>query len=122
LAVLDKRVGVGLFKAHVYASAVGGVRVTEPATDLAIVLALVSTHHNRAVADDIVVCGEVGLAGEVRQVRQIGRRLQEAARLGFKRAVVPASAPDTVPGIELLKVDSVAQAIRVTDLKGSSDN
>src|SRR5207253_1854188 len=76
LAVLDKRAGVGLFKAHVYASAVGGVRVSEPATDLAVVLALVSTHYKRPVPDDIVVCGEVGLAGEIRQVRQIGRRLQ----------------------------------------------
>jgi DNA repair protein RadA/Sms len=122
LAVLDKRAGIDLYKAHVYASAVGGVRVSEPATDLAIVLALVSTHRNRPVPDDIVVCGEVGLAGEVRQVRQIGRRLQEAARLGFKRAVVPTSAPDNVAGIHLLKVDSVAQAIAVTGLKGRSDN
>ncbi|TMK85281.1 MAG: hypothetical protein E6G57_13875, partial [Actinobacteria bacterium] len=101
LAVLDKRAGIDLYKAHVYASAVGGVRVSEPATDLAVVLALVSTHRNRSVPDDIVVCGEVGLAGEVRQVRQLGRRLQEAARLGFERAVVPVSAPDNVAGIHL---------------------
>jgi len=122
LAVLDKRAGIDLYKAHVYASAVGGVRVSEPATDLAVVLALVSTHRNRSVPDDIVVCGEVGLAGEVRQVRQLGRRLQEAARLGFERAVVPVSAPDNVAGIHLLKVDSVAQAIAVTGLKSRSVN
>jgi len=64
----------------------------------------------------------VGLAGEVRQVPQIGRRLQEAARLGFKRAVVPASVPDTVRGLQLVKVGSVAEAIEATDLKRPSDN
>jgi DNA repair protein RadA/Sms len=117
LAVLDARVDVNLYGAHVYASAVGGVRVSEPSIDLAIVLALVSTHWKQAIPDDVVVCGEVGLAGEVRQVPHIGRRLQEAARLGFTRAVVPASTPDTVRGIELRKVDSVAQAIAVTGLK-----
>ena len=88
----------------------------------AVVLALVSTHHTVAVPDDIVVCGEVGLAGEVRQVRQIGRRLQEAARLGFKRAVVPTSAPDNIAGIELVKVASVAEAIAVTGLERPPDN
>jgi DNA repair protein RadA/Sms len=122
LAVLDARVKVNLYAAHVYASAVGGVRVSEPSIDLAIVLALVSTHWNQAIPDDLVVCGEVGLAGEVRQVPQIGRRLQEAARLGFRRAVVPESTPDVVPGIELVKVSSVAGAIKATGLKKASAN
>jgi DNA repair protein RadA/Sms len=122
LAVLDARVKVNLYAAHVYASAVGGVRVSEPSIDLAIVLALVSTHWNQAIPDDVVVCGEVGLAGEVRQVPQIGRRLQEAARLGFRRAVVPESTPDVVPGIELVKVSSVAGAIKATGLKKASAN
>jgi DNA repair protein RadA/Sms len=122
LAVLDARAKINLYGAHVYASAVGGVRVSEPATDLAIALALVSTDRDRPIGDDIVVCGEVGLAGEVRQVPQLARRLQEAARLGFKRAVVPESTPDGVRGIELLKVASVTQAIEVTGLKRPSDN
>jgi DNA repair protein RadA/Sms len=122
LAVLDARADVNLYGAHVYASAVGGVRVNEPAIDLAIALALVSTHHKRPIADDLLVCGEVGLAGEVRQVPQIGRRLQEGARLGFKRALVPASTPDTGCGIELVGVASVAQAIEVTGLKCASAN
>ncbi len=117
LAVLDARAGVNLYGAHVYASAVGGVRVSEPAIDLAVTLALVSTDRKQALPDDLVVCGEVGLAGEVRQVPQIGRRLHEAARLGFKRAVVPASTPDNGNGLELLGVDSVVDAIDVTGLK-----
>ena len=120
LAVLNARARINLYGAHVYASAVGGVRVNEPAIDLSIALALVSTHHERAVPDDLVVCGEVGLAGEVRQVPQIGRRLQEAARLGFRRALVPASTPDTVPGIELVKVSTIDEAIRRTGLAKSA--
>ncbi|MBV8237100.1 MAG: DNA repair protein RadA [Acidimicrobiia bacterium] len=122
LAVLDARAKVSLYGAHVYASAVGGVRVSEPATDLAIALALVSTHHKQPLPDDVIACGEVGLAGEVRQVPGIGRRLQEAARLGFARAVVPESTPDTVRGIELLRVHSVSHAIQVTSLNRSADN
>jgi DNA repair protein RadA/Sms len=116
LAVLAARANVNLYGAHVYASAVGGVRVSEPAIDLAVVLALVSIDRNKAVPDDLIVCGEVGLAGEVRQVPQIARRLQEAARLGFKRAVVPASTPDTVRGIELLRANSVSRAMELTGL------
>ena len=100
----------------------GGHQVHDAIIKLAVVLALVSTHHKRPVPDDIVVCGEVGLAGEIRQVRQIGRRLQESARLGFRRALVPASTPDNVPGIELLKVDSVLDAIAATGLRRPADN
>ena len=122
LAVLDRRANIKLNNADVYASAVGGVRVTEPATDLAVALALASAHTNCALPDDLVVCGEVGLAGEVRQVRHTERRLAEAARLGFTRAVVPASGPERVDGIELLKVHSVAEAIAVTRLRRSSGN
>jgi DNA repair protein RadA/Sms len=122
LAVLDARAKVNLYGAHVYASAVGGVRVSEPASDLAVALALVSIDRRQPVPDDLVVCGEVGLAGEVRQVPQLARRLQEAARLGFKRAVVPESTPDTVGGIRLLKVSSITQAIEVTGLKCPSAN
>ena len=122
LAVLAARAKVNLYAAHVYASAVGGVRVSEPAIDLAVALALVSIHRNTAVPDDLVVCGEVGLAGEVRQVPQIERRLQEAARLGFKRAVVPTSTPDTVRGIGLLRADSVITALALTGLSESCGN
>jgi DNA repair protein RadA/Sms len=119
IAVLDRRANVKLMGAHVYASAVGGVRITEPAADLAIALALASTDCGRPLPDDVVVCGEVGLAGEVRQVHQTNRRLAEAARLGFKRAVVPKSAVADAPGIELLHVESVSDAIRIVGLRRS---
>lgn len=122
LAVLNARAGINLYAAHVYASAVGGVRVSEPSIDLAVALALVSTHWKQAVPDDLVVCGEVGLAGEVRQVPQIARRLQEAVRLGFERAVVPPSTPDTVRGIELVRADSITEAIRLTGLQRAFAN
>jgi len=69
----------------------GGLRVTEPAADLAIVAAVLSSARNRPVDPRLVCCGEVGLAGEVRSVRQVSRRLGEAARLGFTRALLPAA-------------------------------
>ena len=122
LAVLDRRAGVPLANADVYASAVGGIKVAEPAADLAIALALASAHRERALPDDLVVCGEVGLAGEVRQVRQAERRLAEAARLGFSRAVVPGTGPQRVPGLALLPVRSVAEAIDVAGLGGRPSN
>ena len=82
----------------------GGVTAVEPGADLALALALASAHHGLAVPADLVACGEVGLGGELRQVHQTARRLAEAARLGFRRAVVPASAPLELPGIEVLRV------------------
>jgi DNA repair protein RadA/Sms len=106
----------------VYASAVGGIRITEPAADLAIALAVASAATDAALPDDVVVCGEVGLAGEIRQVPQAERRLAEAARLGFARAVVPATGPKRVDGIELLAVASIAEAISVTNLRRASGN
>ncbi len=89
LAVLERRCGVPVLSAEAYVSVVGGVRVTEPGVDLGVVLAVASSILDRAVADDLIVVGEVGLAGELRQVSQIDRRLDEAARLGFTRALVP---------------------------------
>lgn len=92
LAVLHRRAHLSTEKSDVYASAVGGVRITEPAADLALGLALASAVADRPFPADVVACGEVGLAGEVRQVAHMDRRLAEASRLGFRRAVVPASA------------------------------
>ncbi len=112
LAVLGARLGYHhLAAADVHASAVGGVRVLEPAVDLAVALALVSSITDRALPGDMVVCGEVGLGGELRQVSQTGRRLAEAARLGFTRAVIPASAPDPPAGIAALRAATLDEAI-----------
>ncbi len=111
VAVLGERLGLSLAEHDVYALAVGGVRVTEPGADLAVALAVVSARSGVALPDDLVACGEIGLGGEVRQVSQTGRRLAEAARLGFRRAVVPTSSPDGPGGIELLRVRDLAEAI-----------
>ncbi|MEX2659293.1 MAG: DNA repair protein RadA [Acidimicrobiales bacterium] len=115
LAVLDRRVGIAISTGDVHASAVGGVRLHEPGADLTVALALVSAHTDRAVAHDLVACGEVGLGGELRQVGQTARRLSEAARLGFRTAIVPASAPEAPEGVIALRAATLAEAI---DLAG----
>ncbi len=111
LAVLERRVGLPFNEREVYASAVGGVKVVEPGADLALALALASALTGDAVPDGLVACGEVGLAGEIRQVGQTARRLAEAARLGFTEAVVPLSAPECPGGMRLHRVGSLAEAI-----------
>jgi DNA repair protein RadA/Sms len=108
LAVLERRAGLRLGASDVFASVVGGIRLSEPAADLAVVVALASAATERPVAPDLVVFGEVGLGGEVRRVPDAPRRLAEAARLGFRRALVPAGSGDGPPGMELVVVSDVA--------------
>jgi DNA repair protein RadA/Sms len=119
LAVLERRVQIPLGSCDVYASAVGGVRVVEPGADLAVALALVSAHTDTPLPDDLVACGEVGLGGELRQVSQTPRRLAEAARLGFGRALVPQSAPDAPSGITVTRVAGLADAVDVLGLRSA---
>jgi DNA repair protein RadA/Sms len=114
LAVLDRWVGVPFGELDVHASAVGGVRVVEPGADLAVALALVSSLTERPLPPDLVACGEIGLGGELRQVSQTARRLAEAARLGFTRAVVPVSAPEPPPGISVVRAATLADAVAAT--------
>jgi DNA repair protein RadA/Sms len=116
LAVLQQHVGVAVHQADVFVSVVGGVRLAEPGVDLGLALAVASALSGEALAPDLVVLGEVGLGGEVRQVRHTDHRLAEAARLGFTRALVPRLAPEGPPGIELLRVDSVVDALAATGL------
>lgn len=116
LAVLDQRAGLLTSPCDVYASVVGGIRLLEPGGDLAVCVAVASAVTGRAVAADVAVCGEVGLAGELRQVGQTPRRLAEAARLGFARAVVPTSAAVHVPGLEVIGVSTIAEALVVLGL------
>jgi DNA repair protein RadA/Sms len=111
LAVLDRRTELGFGNADVHASVVGGVRLVEPGADLAVALALASARTGVPVPDDVVACGEIGLGGELRQVGATPRRLAEAARLGFRRAVVPASAPDPPPGIVALRAATLQEAM-----------
>jgi DNA repair protein RadA/Sms len=111
LAVLDRHAELPVLGVDVFASVAGGIRVTEPAADLAVALAVASAATGVALPANLAAVGEVGLAGEVRQVTNLPRRLEECARLGFDRVAVPASSPDGPAGIELLRVDTVAQAV-----------
>jgi DNA repair protein RadA/Sms len=113
LAVLQEHVDLPFEKRDVHTVVAGGIRATEPGVDLAMALALASARDHIPVPGDVVACGEVGLGGELRQVHQTARRLGEAARLGFRRAVVPSSAPLDVPGIALLRVRTLEEAVRL---------
>jgi DNA repair protein RadA/Sms len=113
LAVLERRCHLAVAASDVFVSTVGGLRVSEPAADLGIALALVSAVTGVAIDEDVVACGEVGLAGELRQVPGTERRLAEAARLGFRRAVVPQSSPEGPVALELLRAGTLLEAVRL---------
>lgn len=113
LAVLHRHGGVFMSDQDVFVNVVGGVRVTETSADLAVVLALVSSFRDHALPKDLVVFGEVGLAGEIRPVPGGQERVREAAKHGFTRAIVPlANKPkQNIPGMEIIGVSKVAQAL-----------
>ncbi|MFC0546789.1 DNA repair protein RadA [Kutzneria chonburiensis] len=113
LAVLERRGRVRLTDQDVFSAAVGGMRITEPAADLAIALAVASATVDAALPADVVAVGEVGLAGEIRRVTGVGRRLAEAARLGFTRALVPPDSGPLPPEIRALVVTDLAAALQV---------
>lgn len=119
LAVLERRARISLAGHEVYASVVGGVKLSEPGADLGMCLALVSAVVDKPLPADLVVIGEVGLAGEVRQVAQVGRRLAEATRLGFTRAIVPASASAKVQGIRVDTAATINEALSLAGLTGA---
>ena len=113
LAVLQQRTQISVSSSDVFVSVAGGLRATEPGVDLGIALAIASAVAHTPVRDQLVGCGEVGLAGEIRQVRAIDRRLAEAARLGFRHALVPIRTPDPPErtGIDVVRVSDVSEAI-----------
>ncbi len=121
LAVLQARVGLDAGELDVYALAVGGVEIAEPGADLALALSLVSSTIGLPVPADVVACGEVGLGGEIRQVGLLQRRLAEAARLGFRRAVVPEKAPDPPAGMTLIRAADVSDAVRQLGIAGAEE-
>mgnify|MGYP006285930431 CR=1 FL=1 len=106
LAVLELRANVRVSGRDVYVATVGGMKISEPAADLALALAVGSAAKGLALPADLVAIGEVGLAGEIRKITG-----QEAARLGFKRAMVPVGSDIKVSGIEILEVARLDQAI-----------
>ncbi len=119
-AVLSQRVGLKMFNQDIFVNVVGGLKITEPAADLTVALAIASSFRDRPIAEDLVVIGEVGLSGELRTVSQAARRLGEAARLGFTRAVVPqtlAQMKDKPDGITLVGARTLAQALDVALVK-----
>jgi DNA repair protein RadA/Sms len=120
LAVLHRHAGILCFDQDVFVNAVGGVRIAEPAADLAVLLAIVSSLKNRALPEKLIVFGEVGLAGEIRPAPRGQERLKEAAKLGFTRALIPeANRPrQAIAGMEIIAVRRVEEAFqRVRELE-----
>ena len=111
LAVLEKRVGIPMSKLDSYVASAGGLNVEEPAVDLGIAVAIVASFRDRIVDPGTVLIGEVGLGGQVRSVSQMELRLKEAAKLGFKRAIVPKGTKFPDMGIDILPVGKVIDAI-----------
>lgn len=116
LAVLDQRVRVPTADVDVFALAVGGVQLREPAVDVALALAVVSSRTDHPLPADLVAVGEVGLGGELRQVAQLDRRLAEAARLGFRQAVVPWSVETAPAGLALRRARTLGEAVGLAGL------
>ncbi|NCY12501.1 MAG: DNA repair protein RadA [Burkholderiaceae bacterium] len=113
LAVLRRHAGIACFDQDVFLNAVGGVKITEPAADLAVLLAITSSIRNRALPKHLVVFGEVGLAGEIRPCPRGQERLKEAAKLGFKIAIIPkANLPKSkITDLQMIAVERIDEAI-----------
>lgn len=120
-AVLSKRVGLRLYDQDVFVNVIGGLQVREPAVDLAVAAAVASSKRDQPVAADIAFVGEVGLSGELRAVGQLGARLNEAAKLGFRRCIVPKTirqpADGYPPDIQIIGARSLAEALELALLK-----
>jgi DNA repair protein RadA/Sms len=115
LAVLDRHAGLFVVDQDVFVNVAGGLRLNEPAADLAVLLAVASSHLRKPITKGTVVIGEVGLTGELRRVPRLDERLAEAARLGFRRAIVCGRGRKAKRGVdlEILEVDTVARAVEV---------
>lgn len=116
LAVLEKRLNLKLSSADVYVNIAGGIRISEPAIDLGVVMAVVSSYKDKPIDEKVLAFGEVGLSGEVRAVSQAAQRVQEAKKLGFTTVVLPEVCREqigTVEGIRLCGVRTVADAVRL---------
>lgn len=114
LAVLEKRVGLNLSKQDVYVNVIGGVEISEPAADLGIALAVATCSRDVVVDSHTVIIGEIGLSGEIRAVTNIEKRIKEAQKLGFKKAIIPnanGKFEEKIDGIEIIKVKRLIDAI-----------
>ena len=115
IAVLEKRLGLKFYQNDVYLNVIGGLRIDEPASDLSVALALISSLKDQLIPDDLIAVGELGLAGECRAVTNLEQRVKEAARLGFTKAIVPYRNLEKrkleVPGITLIPVKGIYEAL-----------
>ena len=116
MAVLEKRLGLQMGNCDAYVNIAGGIKIQEPAIDLGIAMAIVSSFKNRAVSSDMIVMGEVGLSGEVRAVSMIPVRVQEAKKLGFATCVIPSVCMDSVKEISGIKIIGVSHVGEAMDL------
>lgn len=115
-AVLSKRLGLKLHEHDIFMNVVGGMKVDEPASDLAMALAMASSYYEKAIPPDFAFVGEIGLSGEIRAVSQLAARLHEAAKLGFQRVMLPKMRrrmPDLPDGIKLVEVRNVGEALAI---------
>jgi len=116
VAVLSKRVGLRLHDQDVFVNVVGGLRINEPAADLSVAVAIASSYRDTPVAHDLAIMGEIGLSGELRSISQPGKRLNEAARLGFKRCLLPRSvrlSKELLPELEVVRARNLHEALDV---------
>ena len=114
MAVLEKRLGLSIADCDAYVNIAGGLRISEPAIDLGIVMAIVSSFKNRPIDDKLLAFGEIGLSGEVRAVSMAANRVAEAKKLGFTTCIIPKSCMDAVKeikGIQIIGVSSVKDAM-----------
>ena len=116
LAVLEKKVGLNLSKQDVYVNVAGGIDIIEPSYDLALCLAIISSIRDIPINPSVIIIGEVGLLGEIRYVDNIERRLKEAFKLGFKKAIIPKVNSATFDkiksiGLEIIQVEKITDAI-----------
>lgn len=117
IAVLEKRLGMKFYQNDVYLNVIGGLRIDEPASDLSVALALISSMTNRVIPDDLISVGELGLAGECRSVANLEQRLREAARLGFTKAIVPyqnfEKRPFSVDGLKIIPIKGIYETLNL---------
>ena len=115
MAVLEKRLNLKMSECDAYVNIAGGIRINEPAIDLGVVLAIVSSSRDRAIDEKVLAFGEVGLSGEVRAVSQAAQRVQEAKKLGFTTVILPEVCREQigdVKGVRLIGVRSVGDAVQ----------
>ena len=117
IAVLEKRLGLKFYQHDTYLNVIGGLHIDEPASDVSVALALISSVTDRIVPDDLIAIGELGLAGECRAVANLEQRVKEAARLGFTKAIVPYRNLEKrtleIEGIELFPIRGIYEALNL---------